>query len=497
MSDGMPDVKFKVIVDPSGAIKPLQDVNDKLRDNAKAAKETGQATADAGLKFGQLGSTVGLVGQTVGRFNTGLGQTITTGASALGSIQAMGTLGFGPLGLVIGVASTALTLFASRSAAAEEKTRTLTTALDANARSLTAVIAKMREQAQLEAQTARLAAGGGSEEEYRAEALRLRERRGQIREQFGGTAAGRAADARIYDQIQRAQERADAVRAGGGAADEVTIDIEEGATLTGQAARDADPRNPRRRRGGGSGGRTAAGATDATAAAANAQAEKAREFAAQAAEERRAEEDAQTELAQKGIDARLEAQRAATDQSIEDEERRVEGVRRAIDREMEARRESAQELTEIQDTLGAAFQVMNDAIQAAAESSGASAETQKKIMAGAALAEAIVQGAIEVARAAASYPDFVGMATHGIAAAAYAVAAVKAGGSMGSSAAPAGAARAPTGGPSSSGGDGGRRGGDVYNISMGNGALVTAGTHAEVARELRRLMSDTRLSRGA
>ena len=182
----------------------------------------------------------------------------------------------------------------------------------------------------------------------------------------------------------------------------------------------------------------------------------------------------------------------AADQAIDDEERRVEGVRRAIDREMEARRESAEELADIQNGVASGFQVLNDAILLSAGSSEKAQKQAQAVMAGVAVVEAGIQAALEVARAAASYPDVVGMAAHATAAAAFVVAGVKAA-TMGGGSAPSGGGGAPaarTGGPSMSGGSH-ERGGDTIIVNLGSTALYAA-DKAQLGRDLDEMIGASR-----
>lgn len=486
MSGEIPDIKARITFEADGATKPLDDVSKKLRDQGKAATEAGNATKAAGVNVGAFGSTVGLVGGAIGRLNGGLGQTVTVAGSALGSMQSMMSLGFGPLGIAIGLASTALTFFIGRQRESEERAKSFTAALDENARSLGAVIARMREQASLAAQTSRLASGGGTEEEYRAEALRLRERRTQVQAQYGGTEAGRRADRRIYDQMQEALARADAVRAGGGAADEQTIDIEEGATLTGDAAR-AEYRRLHPRRGGG-GGRRASGARteDNSEAADVAQRQKALDAAAN----------------DSGYTISAGPRGKGTDTTQAEYLAGLDRNKTALETMEERDKAASESLKDIyKDTFGALQQGIAASMDAMVNG-GASAE-QAGLMIVAGLANqlskvAMMKGleqAAEALASAASY-DYPGAAMHLAAAGAWTLvgaAAGAAGGALSAAAKPSGGGGPSTGaGPASRPAPKESEGARIVNVTFAGG-VITAATEAQLGRTVRRVIGNTAL----
>lgn len=129
----MSDVKAKITFVDDGASVAFDKVSAAAKENAAAAKSSSdalrsatEATKAATPNYGQFGSTVGLVGASLGRLNPALGQTVTTGAAALGSIQALTTAGMGPLGIAVAavsVAVTAATGLYSAYTAAEERAR--------------------------------------------------------------------------------------------------------------------------------------------------------------------------------------------------------------------------------------------------------------------------------------------------------------------------------------------------------------------------------------
>ena len=505
------DISAKITYDTSGATAAIGQTTKALGDNVAATAKAGEATAKTSTNLGQFGSTVGLAGQALGKMNPALGQTVTTGAAALGSIQALTTAGLGPLGIAIGVASIAITAatsalayFVQKQADAKKATDDATKALLHNADAFDELMAAQQRQQGVADRFARLSGGTGSAAEYRArgeqlaEELRLtQQQRAAAREAGGMDDAARSRrlelstiEERLTRDIAVNEERRAAAVA---AASVPQVVIEEGATLTGAAAIAADPRG-HRPRGGRGGGRAR---PDDAAAPDTREADQQREqWAADNLARITEEMDAEAEVRSRMRASEIDEANGAKDRAIEIAQEQRDAI-------LEIKKAEADELAAIQAGVAGGFGVLSDAMQVAAESSGASAEMQKKIMAGAALAEAVVQGALEVARAAASYPDIAGMVAHGTAAAAFGVAAVKAGIAMGggggaTSGGGGGGAAAPTGGPSLSSGSH-ERGGDTIVINWGSQGLVYAADRAQLGRDIEDLIGAgrSRLGRAA
>lgn len=505
------DISAKITYDVSGATAALGQATRALGDTSAATARASEASAKASTNVGQFGSTVGLAGQALGKMNPALGQTVTMAGTALGSIQALTTAGMGPLGVAIGIASIAITAaasalayFAQKQADAKKATDDATKALLHNADAFDDLTAAEQRRQNIADRFARLAGGTATGAEYRArgeqlaEELRLtQQQRAAAREAGGMDEASRSRrlelstiEERITRDIAANEERRAAAVA---AASGVQVVIEEGATLTGAAAVAADPRGHRPRRGLGGGARTASG-EDTSAADTRAgdqqRAQEAADRLARLTEDMDAEAAVRTAMREQDIGEQNDAK-----------DRAIEIAQEQRDAILEIKRQEAEELEAIQTGVAGGFAVLSDAMQVAAESSGASAEVQKRIMAGAALAEAVVMGALEIARAAASYPDVAGMVAHGTAAAAFGVAAVKAGITMGGGGASTGGGGAPaaaTGGPSLSGGER-ERGGDTIVINWGSQGLVYAADRAQLGRDLEDLIGAgrSRLGRAA
>jgi len=478
----LPPIVGKISFTDDGATATLGKVSTAATQTATATKAVGDQAKAAAPNVGQFGSTVGLAGQTIGRFNTGLGQTVTAGAAALGSIQAMTTAGLGPLGLAFGVASTAIAFFTTQQAAAEAKTKAFTAALDDNARSLDSIIAKMREEQGLRQDRSRLAAGGGTAEEYEGEARRLEAEYRLMRDQLGADSAlFRAAGSRLEEQIARARQMAAAVDAGGGL---VETTIEDSALLLPGSpefeAERARRSGGRRRGGGGRGGpsrptldelmqgRGGGGAADGLEG---------------------------LDIASLGNDPF--AQAAGQDKGADVEQERYE---EQLDRNLaflekrEAQEEeSAERLKAINDSVFSAIEAgLQSSVDAWLSGSATAGEAAMQMVKGVAKAlttEAIIQGLKETALgigalAVGNIPSSTGHFTAAATWAAVGTAAGAVGAVSGAFGAQTPApSSSPQAGPALEGGSR-ERGGDVYNINWGSAGLVYAADRAQLGRDL-------------
>ena len=201
------DIQGKITYDATQATSALKGVSQAAGETAKQAAKVADATQKSQVQIGQFGSALGLAGQAAGKLSPALGGIVTMAGSATGVIQGLTTAGLGPLGVALGLASVALAAFATNQADSAEKSKQFREQLDANTRSLNTFIGKLREEQELRGTRARLAAGGGSAEEYEAEARRLEDRRRILQSQLGrDSALFRAASGQIDAEIQRATE---------------------------------------------------------------------------------------------------------------------------------------------------------------------------------------------------------------------------------------------------------------------------------------------------
>lgn len=478
------DISARITYDTSGAVAPVQRATDAVAKNADETKRAAQAATLAtpawqamgaqatqtSVGVGQFGSTVGLAGQALGKLNPALGQTVTIAGSALGAVQSLTTMGMGPLGIALGVASVAVTGITALYAAMKDRQDEARESAEKLAVALAATF-----QTDAEARTSRI-------ENLRAGELAMQRELETGLRQYGETAFRE----RAY-QIRRNIEYIQGEL--GRAEDANARATSTGAYAPSEARPAAAADTPTRT---GRGGRRA---TADAAAPDTREADQQREqWAADNLARITEEMDAEAE-----VRSRMRA--LEIDEANDAKDRAIEIAQEQRDAILEIKRQEAEELAAIQTGVAGGFAVLSDAMQLAAESSGASAETQKRIMAGAALAEAVVMGALEVARAAASYPDVAGMVAHGTAAAAFGVAAVKAGmtmGGAGASGGGGGAPSAPTGGPSLSGGER-ERGGDTIVINWGSQGLVYAADRAQLGRDLEDMIGEgrSRLGRAA
>lgn len=193
-------------------VKAAVDANTKAaNDNASAQKKIEEAAKRANVSIGQFGSSLGLTGQALGRVNPAMGQLVTMAGSATGVIQTLTTAGLGPLGIALSAVSVAVSAgvtvwdnYTEAQRRLEDRVRTTTIP------TINELVAKMREASDQAAQLARLNAGSGSVEEYRANEQRGREYARSLRDRIqrarnaGGTTA--FAIPRLEAELQRAEQ---------------------------------------------------------------------------------------------------------------------------------------------------------------------------------------------------------------------------------------------------------------------------------------------------
>lgn len=164
--------KLTIGVDTVGATKAaaeIDKVTGAVKKSVVATTESTKATQAQTLQIGQLGSSLGLAGQALGRVNPLVGQLTTMAGSATGVIQSLTTAGLGPMGVALGVVSIAM----SAGIAALDDYREAQKKLDERIKNTTIptlneLVGKLREAADLQQTQARLAAGRGSADEFRA-----------------------------------------------------------------------------------------------------------------------------------------------------------------------------------------------------------------------------------------------------------------------------------------------------------------------------------------
>jgi hypothetical protein len=501
------------------ALKALEAQSTKT---AKATDAVDKSSKTASANMGQFGSTIGLAGQAIGKINPQLGQLTSMAGSATGAMQSLASTGFNAVGIAVAAVSLALTVgvqawqaYADAERDAEKVEREINNNLIANANSLDSIIAEQRTTRANQERHARIQRGEATTAEYTAERERLNR---QLAAMNGTALEGGAEMTRILGErlnlethmtTTAIQARADAVYA-----------IEDAA-----AARLATASADRAQQAAEALARQAASERSARASAAAARRRERAQEAVAAAEAQRkidderkkAEQDVQDKLAIIAADAAaaLDAERIkanATAQGRLDTEaamdlaridiRLAEGAR-LYEQDLNDKADRAKQEEEILGSVSGAHKLMGDIVSAAAGSSAKSQKVATQVMAAAAMTEAIVQGAIEVARAAASYPDIAGMVTHGVAAASYAVAATKAGivagggGGAAGSGVPSAAAqsgggtKSVGGGPSSSSGSS-SKGGDTIIINWGSSGLVYAADRDQLGRDMDRMITDAR-----
>lgn len=560
----MSESDIKGVVEFTGGDKSAEEINKvskatetltkETEKSAKATNTATNATKASTPNIGQFGSAVGLAGQAVSKLSPALGSVVTMAGSATGAIQSLTTMGLEPMGIALGVVSIAIgagtalynSYNASQEAAAIAAKKLVDEALK-NARAIDTVsqaikdqiaiidanIARAQEQEKLENDRANLRQGNLSvERQLEAErlaaaeladaraALAAADRSNENRQQVEDVGEMSRAE-RLRNSVARTQtidieqavlrvkkaeeELAVAARARGYAQQNANID----AMPTGaDAPTDPDFMDPNRR------------AREAAARAARAERERAAAAAAakaalllQIANEYEAE---QTRIAQKGID-----ERAASLAGFNREEVRfkIEHTKQLHDLELKAINNRLAEgkrlhnieiarAKEKEDTIKSVEESISNAVKLGGEvatlAAGSSSKAQKivtQVMAGAAMTEAIIKGALEVAEAAASFAIPFGAGVpqgiaHSLAAASYAVAATKAGIAAGGGAgggggasggsAPSAPATSRVGGGPAGDSSGGSKGGDTIIINMASNGMIYAADQNQLYRDIDR-----------
>ena len=131
----MDDIRAKIVFTDAGASAALGKVT-------AAATATGAATKTAGATIGQFGSSLGVAGAALGRVNPAIGSLVSMAGSATGAMQSLTTLGLGPVGIALGVMSVAITAATALWSAHEEQLAKNARALD----EVTAASARYAEQ---------------------------------------------------------------------------------------------------------------------------------------------------------------------------------------------------------------------------------------------------------------------------------------------------------------------------------------------------------------
>ena len=431
----MDDIRAKIVFTDAGASAALGKVT-------AAATATGAATKTAGASIGQFGSSLGVAGAALGRVNPAIGSLVSMAGSATGAIQSLTTLGLGPVGIALGVMSVAITAATVLWSAHEEQLAKTARALN----EVTAASARYRDQQR---------------------AMALEEQ----------TAEERSASA--YDNRQAAL---DTVRA-----DLAQADAERNAAtlrriaLLSEEAGLGDPSRPR----GGGGGRARPSLDDLMQG-------RGRPGAADGME---------------GLD--LSEQRgfqfngAGPNKDAEGDgmQRGMELDQTLLESQVEREKAASESLKDIyKDTFG----TLQAGIAASADAminGGASAE-QAGLMIVAALANqlskvAMMEGLKEAALAAASFAsyDYPGAAMHLAAAGAWTLvgaAAGVAGGALSAAAQPSGAGPSTGAGPAPRQQTAAEEGARNITVNFAGG-VITAATEAQLARTIRRTVSNTAL----
>ena len=546
----MADSKIETEVVVTGADKASAELNKVgeagkklgagLDQGAKAVKGTEDNLKKASVNVGQFGSSVGLAGQAVGKLSPALGQLTTMAGSSLGAIQSLTTAGLGPMGLAVAGISLAISAGTALYAAYNEKQAQLAEAakkaqdalieqaraIDTVSQSIKdelaivdAIISRESERSALRTRQATLNAGGFSIEIQQAYALEKQaaEQAAQVALRDANrelAASSREEDDSEYIELQRkiwglTQDLTDAER-------QYDIAIQARGVSQARAAQQAIDDEKARLK-------NKFGRQDRPSSAAGPSAETIR-FQEQleanrAYNEAVLQEDIRSNNARKDTELAARAARremeAADSNARKDTELAAQANRDALaarqnaaaiaelDKQNIAKQERdkkrAKTESDILSVSAGAHKLLGDVIEASA---GSSAKSQKAAMQAAAAVSAIDSGinaAVEVARAAASYPDVAGMASHGFAAAAFTVAAAKAaaqaggaGGDTGGASAAAPATSSPGGGPSGGSSGGGERGGDTVIINWGSAGLVYAADKAQLGRDIDNMIQASR-----
>jgi hypothetical protein len=516
------DIQGKITYDATQATSALKGVSQAAGETAKQAAKVADATQKSQVQIGQFGSALGLAGQAAGKLSPALGGIVTMAGSATGVIQGLTTAGLGPLGVALGLASVALAAFATNQADSAEKSKQFREQLDANTRSLNTFIGKLREEQELRGTRARLAAGGGSAEEYEAEARRLEDRRRILQSQLGrDSALFRAASGQIDAEIQRAVDMQRAVEAGGGPAQEITIEQESSMLVPGTPefaawarANNRDPvtGKPLRRTGGG--GRREAPAASAEAvlyasggdggpdilsaseeeallAGASARGNFLEELAAQARETREAETNQQAQQERENYLAQLDRNRAYLEEREAQEKEAADRLQAINDSVFQA----------LEGAFSSSVNAWLDGSMSMGEAALAMVQNVAKSLASEAIVQGLKQTALGLGALAVGSPTAVGhfaaagkWAAVGVAAGVAGAASGAFGGGGGGG---GGAPAAATGGPALTAGA--REGaGTTVVINWGSSGLVYAADRAQLGRDISGMISEAhgRLGRG-
>ena len=489
----MDDIRAKIIFTDAGASAALGKVT-------AAATATGAATKTAGASIGQFGSTIGLAGQAVGRLSPALGGLVSMAGSATGAIQGLATAGLGPLGLAVAGVSLAVSAgtalwtaykqrtddAAQATREAAEATRDSTIALRANLDELDKIINRRRTMTTDASRTSRIALGAGSLEEQDALVTQRQDAVGAARR---ASSAPLSAGANI--DSQRAQRAIDLEVAERALAAAIRLRSEAQTRADAESQRVAPsaaaPAAPGRARRGGS--RATGPSLDDLMGGGG-------DLSALAGE--RTSDDPSGDNGKDQLSDRYAEQQALAQEHYD---RMQDLTEDAADKRRASAEEEASVLKAIsEDTFGA----LQEGIAASADAminGGASAE-QAGLMIVAALANqlskvAMMEGLKEAALAAASFAsyDYPSAAMHLAAAGAWTLvgaAAGVAGGALSAAAQPSGAGPSTGAGPAPRQQTAAEEGARNITINFAGG-VITAATEAQLARTIRRTVSNTAL----
>lgn len=511
-----------------------------LKENEKAVKGAGTAAASSTPNIGQFGSAIGLAGQAVAKLNPSLGQLTTMAGSATGAMQALSTAGLGPVGIALTVVSLAVTAgsalyaqYVNDEKAASDAANVLAESLNSTANSFDNVAAARARDRVAEERTVAMRRGTATAETYATrqqgleqEISRLRNRTAEEETAFAALSDSQQVieDRRRQHRIAEANRELDTIFEQGQIADQREQALAASAAAKAEleaAARAELIKNPPRTR-------HAAHAPDTSyedklfedqqrrleeenRLLDEADALQLEKDAAAKQLMIQQEQDYQEELLrlqQKAIDyqaaSELRATQERSDAIDEENASNLTKVLNAKRREQQAHEKFQSTMADINTGVGEGFSVLSDVVQAAAGSSKASQESMLKTMAAVSMTESIIKAAIETAESISSfatynYPAGVG---HAMAAAAFGVAATKAGivaggggGAVGSGV-PSAHAQAygnPStstvgGGPSSGGSSSG--GPTNITINWGSAGLVYAADRVALGRTIEDMIAE-------
>lgn len=135
----------------------------------------GNAAQQSGVKLSAFGSTLGLAGQAVGRFHQQGGQMVGILGQSVGSITSL-TATLGPMGLAIGLATTAFALMSAASGDAKTKLEQAAEAARASTNAFLGMVDGITQAERAQARMNLLLAGGGTPGEQDATRTGLRTR---------------------------------------------------------------------------------------------------------------------------------------------------------------------------------------------------------------------------------------------------------------------------------------------------------------------------------